>query len=403
MRKIPLLILAFVLILAGVDLYGAKSKKKTAKKTLKASAPAVKTADAEAVKKKLLLDPDNDIEIIPTGDGFDMYIRKKPEINSILLTDSPKDPKYLNHSYGLRALKHNPINGNEKRVLDEKTIEPKSQPLYFLVDSTPEPHKKFGRAFHIYLPNTVVYGYAWSRNGTVPIKTGSEINLRIFSLPYTDYRGPFIDQQYTLLIREPDRYPPGLIEEFKEVSDATKGKTIVADQGIQKGLDDLMNLSLSNGKAADFAFVIDTTMSMWDDMPGFKSRFGGVLSDIYSRYPQARIALLLYRDYGESYLTKYYDFTTNDDEVLSHVSDIQIMGGMDIPEAVYEALYEAANRFSWRNAERTLYLVGDAPPHPIPRGDVTKSMTIRALQKKRITVYPLIIPVNGDPFTNLLK
>lgn len=398
-----LLCLSVLLIFSSVDLFSAKKKTKKKVRAKPVPAPAVIREDPDKVKKELLLDPDNDIEIIPTGDGFDMYIRKKPKIHSVLLTDSPKDPKYMNHSYGLRALKHNPINGNEKRVLDEKTIEPKGKPLYFLVDSTPEPHKKFGKAFHIYLPENVVYGYAWSRNGRVPIKTGSVINLRIFSLPYTDYRAPFIDQQYTLRIREPDRFPPGLIDEFKELSDATKGKTIVADQGIQKGLDDLMNVSLSNGKAADFAFVIDTTMSMWDDMPGFKTRFPNVLGDIFSRYPQARVGLLLYRDYGESYMTKYYDFTQDGNEVLNHVSSIQIMGGMDIPEAVYEALFESINKLSWKNSERTIYLVGDAPPHPSPRGEITKDMVIRSLQKKRITVYPLIVPVNGDPFTNLLK
>ncbi len=46
--------------------------------------------------------------------GYDLYIKKTPDINSILLTESQKDPLEKKTNYGLRTPKFHPCNGNEK-------------------------------------------------------------------------------------------------------------------------------------------------------------------------------------------------------------------------------------------------------------------------------------------------
>ena len=53
-----------------------------------------------------------------------------------------------------------------------------------------------------------------------------------------------------------------------------------------------------------------------------------------------RIALIFYRDYGEMFLTKVYDFNPDINYTDYLVRQIKIDGGEDIPEAVYEAIVE---------------------------------------------------------------
>lgn len=398
-KRLTVLIL---ILLLPVILAAKRTGSKPARSLKKKTVPAVKTparipmqppAPAPAVTPRDLLLQPQDIEIIPTGDGFDMYIRRKPALGSVLLSDSVKDFSYQNHSYGLRALRHNPVNGDEFRLLDGKIIENRSKGLYFLMSSRPVPHGKFGSAFHIYLPPQTVFGYPWARQGVMPVTNGGEIILRLFALPHADYRGPFIDQKYVISIRPPDRFPPGLVESFREL-----GETVMADTGFEKGVADLVHAGLrgKQGETVDIALVIDSTMSMREEIPLLKRNFGSIFSKIRDHFPRFRIALVLYRDYGERYLTKTYDFTTNETEIISRVSDIEFMGGMDIPEAVYEALDAAAHKLSWANPHRIIYLFGDAPPHPEPRGSVTRESVLRDLKQKKIQVFPLAIPTQEE-------
>jgi len=93
--------------------------------------------------------------------GYHLWIRKRGDINSVLLTESTADPEKKAHSYTLRNPAHHPVNGDEKRILDGKIMD--SGKLFFLLDSTPEIHEELGRAFHIFIPYVVSYGYPWSR------------------------------------------------------------------------------------------------------------------------------------------------------------------------------------------------------------------------------------------------
>ncbi|MBP5483863.1 MAG: hypothetical protein J6X99_06375, partial [Bacteroidales bacterium] len=51
-------------------------------------------------------------------------------------------------------------------------------------------------AFHIYIPETIVYGYEWSRNGEITIGKGTFINIRSFEKPYADYTGDYMDSPF---------------------------------------------------------------------------------------------------------------------------------------------------------------------------------------------------------------
>ena len=73
----------------------------------------------------------------------------------------------------------------------------------------------------------------------------------------------------------------------------------------------------------------------------------------------------------------------------------RVFGGRDIPEAVYEGIFLGL-RQSWRaldaDVDKKLILIGDAPPHPKPRGKVTKEDVDKLAAEKGVKIYPIILP-----------
>ena len=69
--------------------------------------------------------------------GYHLYVKKLPNVNSILLTETTKDPEGKSDSYAYRAKEYNSINGDEIRYLDGKKLESEGA-KYSLVDSTTE-------------------------------------------------------------------------------------------------------------------------------------------------------------------------------------------------------------------------------------------------------------------------
>ena len=152
-------------------------------------------------ENNLLLASD-DILIEPAeGDGFNLWVRKTEAIRSVLITESSADPEKRVHSYALRAAAYNDVNGDERRLLDGKFLDP-AQKLYSLIDSTPEQHGYLGDAFRIYIPPTVTYGYAWSRAGEIAVGDGTFLNVRAFAKPYADYSGGFVDNPFVVRVSE---------------------------------------------------------------------------------------------------------------------------------------------------------------------------------------------------------
>jgi hypothetical protein len=149
-----------------------------------------------------------DIVVENHGDpGLHLYVRKKPDIGSVMLTESTKDPDGIAETLAYRAPEWNPVNGDERRVSGEDVS-------WSLVDSTPENHPLLEEAFHIYIPPLIVYGTEEGRQGTVAVSRGTYINIRTFSLPYADYEGAFEDNPFTLdyfIPFGPEPIPPPVV------------------------------------------------------------------------------------------------------------------------------------------------------------------------------------------------
>jgi Mg-chelatase subunit ChlD len=330
--------------------------------------------------------------------GFHLFIRKKPGISSVLLTESTRDPGSQADNYSYRAAEWNPVNGDEIRLLDGVPI-PRENRVYSLIDSTPEPHSELGQAFHIYIPYILYYGYEDTRHGEVYAADGVYLNIRAFSRPYADYRGGFSDNPFVLRVTQrplegppEENYMKDTVEAFAEISAAGRG-----DMVYSSGPDDLVEkikdiLEGEKGKNVDIVLCLDTTSSMRNDIAAVRKMLIPMLEGIIKDFASFRIGMVLYKDYFDDYLNQVVPFTGDFSQFQTTLNDIRVSGGRDIPEAVYEALYEAAEKFSWEAESRLVILIGDAPPHPRPRGEISKEMVDASMEKQGVKVYSIILP-----------
>jgi hypothetical protein len=140
----------------------------------------------------------------------------------------------------------------------------------------------------------------------------------------------------------------------------------------------------------DLALVIDTTGSMKDELDYLKVEIDDIAAAVKRRFPnvEQRFALILYRDEGDEYVTRTFDFTGSLSEFRGKLSEQTASGGGDYPEAMHLAL-EQAGQLSWRksDAARVLFLVGDAPPHP--RFSRRTIAAVESLRESNVKLFPV--------------
>jgi Mg-chelatase subunit ChlD len=143
-------------------------------------------------------------------------------------------------------------------------------------------------------------------------------------------------------------------------------------------------------KNLDLAIVLDTTGSMGDELQYLKAELRGIVDSVQKRFPevQQRFALVLYRDEGDEYVVRTFDFTTSLADFQKNLANQSANGGGDYPEAMHKGL-EAANQLRWRESDtaRVLFLIGDAPPHAQHMGRTMAAAN--GLRKKGVAIYPV--------------
>ncbi|MCI0668924.1 MAG: VWA domain-containing protein [Myxococcaceae bacterium] len=117
----------------------------------------------------------------------------------------------------------------------------------------------------------------------------------------------------------------------------------------------------------EVAFVLDTTGSMGGLIEGAKRKIWSIANRIAQGQPtpHLQVALVAYRDVGDAYVTRRFDFTSDLDTVFTHLRGFEAGGGGDTPEHVGRALGEAVSKLGWskdRRVMKLIFLVGDAPP-----------------------------------------
>jgi hypothetical protein len=342
---------------------------------------------------------DRDLWLSQGADGgFHLFIRKKPDIASVLLTETTKDPSLQEDNYAYRSAQWNPINGDEYRLIDGVAISRESN-IWSLIDSTPEYVPELGtEAFHIYIPYLLYFGYESGRHGEVYVGDGTYLNIRAFELPYGDYRGSFKDNPFLLRINQEelkgppeDNFMQDAIDAYYDISSSSGGRLYRS-----RGPEDIVRIIasiLEKGEGGlDLVFCIDTTASMKNDIEALKKELVSVLDQIANQFSGFRVGMVLYKDYFDDYVTKIVPFTTDIKSLQKSINGIKVGGGRDIPEAIHEALYDAATKFPWEAEERKIILIGDAPPHPRPRGKISKENAYRAMADRGIKVDTVILP-----------
>lgn len=114
----------------------------------------------------------------------------------------------------------------------------------------------------------------------------------------------------------------------------------------------------------DVVLVIDATSSMQFVIDDVRDRLTDLVGTLQRLVPTARVGIVVYRDQGDEYVTKWSDLSFHTSKLKSFLADITADGGGDFEEAVLEALEVAVQDLNWRKkSKRVLILVGDAPPH----------------------------------------
>ncbi|MGP1520044.1 MAG: VWA domain-containing protein [Treponema sp.] len=339
-----------------------------------------------------------DTFVLPGNNGgFHLYIKAKEDIKSVLLTETTQDPKLKLHNYAYRDPYFNEINGHEKRMLNGEILDI-SKGLYSLIDSTVEENTPIGKAFHIWIPRIIVYGYSWSRNGELEVVDGTFINIRAFELPYGDYKGTFRDNPFVLKIDDIMlNYIHEAVSSFKDITGKTKGQLLYARSSLDviPLIKKLIGVELDKDYGLDLMFVLDCTESMKPHIAQAKDDMLSFLEKMQEHFLSLRVGLILYKDYYDDFVVKEACVFTKDLKNFSNIlKKVEVSGGGDIPEAVYEGLYLGL-REGWRLNDKKvikkIILIGDAPPHAKPRGRVKKIDVENMASKKGIEINTILL------------
>ena len=145
-------------------------------------------------------------------------------------------------------------------------------------------------------------------------------------------------------------------------------KQLSYDELMSKAESGPVNVSLGEPNRAatefDLMLVIDTTGSMGDELRYLQEELKDIVGSIEEAHPglDTRIGLTLYRDIGDQYVVRKFDFTSNIEELQANLAAQEARGGGNYPEAMDQAL-ETAMGQSWRDDSiKAMMLVADAPP-----------------------------------------
>jgi len=180
----------------------------------------------------------------------------------------------------------------------------------------------------------------------------------------------------------------------------TRGQTSVEATIKPGGAEQVVTLSglqdNSGPVGIDMVFLLDATGSMGDEIDKIKGTVGSIAQRI-EQLPGSsapRFGLVAFRDRGDDYVTRSWDFTSNIDAFSENLSSVDAAGGGDTPESVNAGLHDAIHLPGWADNStgrhlRMIVLVGDAPPHIDYQDDYRYPALLQEAVASGIKIFPV--------------
>ena len=167
-----------------------------------------------------------------------------------------------------------------------------------------------------------------------------------------------------------------------------------AERGQSVALETSLPTAAGETVALDVLFLLDATGSMDDEIYQLKITIDEVAHRIHQIPGEVdvRLGMTLYRDEGDEFLTRTFDFTPDIGDFSEALSAVVAADGGDPPEALDEALADALSRPSWRSAADTVqlvFLVADAPPQILRQVPVPYTDSMRDAARRGIKIFPV--------------
>lgn len=365
---------------------------------------AQKSYDLALFQDDIIVLPEDEAHLVKDGNGVHLFVRKRGDIQSVLLlvdSGNYNDPDLSL----MRAKEANPVNGNEIRyAYGSKSNFRMERTPNALISSTVE-NTVFGECFHIYIPKQMYYGYVIQVQSECEFEDGMKVSVRTFAEKYCDVGGAHSDNMLFLNVSDWQTE-----ESFAEIASLTDGKVvhvISAQELPEKLISEIEEFDIE--EKTEIIFAIDATASMKDDFVELKKNWLSKFEKQMKKFKDAKIGLLLYKDYGDEYNSKglpvkNYGFFKKPGAFTKTVKNAAVKGGGDKNEAVYEALYSCASEFPWSDdAKKKIILLGDAAPHSAGTTsfDIGFDKIIELLSGNNISVDCFLISDSSESNSNM--
>lgn len=152
-----------------------------------------------------------------------------------------------------------------------------------------------------------------------------------------------------------------------------------------------LNTAKISPKKVDICFTVDATGSMGDEINYLKEDLIHIIQSLKKASPctEIRVGSVFYRDKGDEYVTRKFDFSPYVENALMFIGNQSAGGGGDFPEAVEEGLKVSNEELNWSSeaVAKINFLILDAPPHASEQGKIQEQIRIAAL--KGIKIIPI--------------
>ncbi len=150
-------------------------------------------------------------------------------------------------------------------------------------------------------------------------------------------------------------------------------------------------ISNSDKPCVELVFCLDATGSMSGLIHTAKEKIWDIVTVMTQAEPapDIKLGMIFYRDLQDDFVTKVYQQTENIDSIYSELLLIEAAGGGDSPESVNQALNEAVSKMRWtsgKNVYRTIFLVGDCPPHMDYKQDIKYPVSCKTANEKGVVI-----------------